>query len=78
MAKVKIFLEEGETREEVEESLAKSVNSQNSGDVHAQDTFQDPAMDDVAETMISSFSQIYQEMLQDVFQVLDQEYDKKW
>lgn len=78
MAKVKIFLEPGETLREAEDSIFKAMEHHNTGDVHSSDTFQDPAMDSVADRMVSVHSKIYQEMLQEIFEALDQEYSKKW
>lgn len=77
MAKVKIFLSPGETLQEAEDSLLKAMNHHNNGDVHSE-TFQDPAMDSVADRMIDAHSKIYKEMLEEIFETLDQEYSKKW
>lgn len=78
MAKVKIFLEDGETLRDAEDSLVKAISHHSSGDVHSNQTFQDPAMEAIADKMISIHSKIYQEMLQEIFEVLDQEYVKTW
>lgn len=78
MAKVKIFLEPGETIQDAEDSLMKSLVHHNSGDAHSNQTFQDPAMDAVADRMIDIHSKIYHEMMQEIYEVLDKEYVKKW
>ncbi len=74
MSKVKIYLAPGETLRDAEDSLLKALNHHNSGDVHVE-TFQDPAMDNVADRMISAHSKIYQEMLQEIFEELDKDYN---
>jgi hypothetical protein len=73
MAKVKIFLNPGETLRDAEDSLLKAMNHHNSGEVHTEG-FQDPAMDHVADRMISAHSKIYQEMLQEIFEELDKDF----
>lgn len=77
MAKVKIYLKEGETTEQVEESLIKAANYVNSGEVH-KEAFEDVAMEATSQLMITEFNKIYSEMLQEINQELDKEYDKKW
>lgn len=76
MAKVKIFLEENETVQDAEDSLFKALNHHNSGDVHASHTFQDPAMVAVADRMEDIHKKIYQDMMTEIFEVLDKEYVK--
>lgn len=77
MAKVKIYLEPGEDQRAAEDTLFKALNHHNSGDAHVE-TFQDPAMDDVADRMINIHSKIYHEMLQEISDCLDREHSKKW
>ena len=74
MSKVKIYLAPGETLRDAEDSLLKALNHHNSGDVHVE-TFQDPAMDSVADRMISAHTKIYNGMLQEIFEELDKEYN---
>jgi hypothetical protein len=76
MAKVKIFLEPGETERDAEDSLLKAINHHNSGDAHSESGFQDPAMQDVANKLVNAHSKIYHDMLQEIFEVLDKEYSK--
>ena len=73
MSKVKIYLAPGETLRDAEDSLLKALNHHNSGDAHVE-TFQDPAMDSVADRMVSIHSKIYHEMMQEIFAELDKEY----
>lgn len=77
MAKVKIFLEPGEDLRSAEDTLFKALNHHNSGDAHVE-TFQDPAMDAVADRMVDLHNKIYNEMLQEIFDTLDKEHSKKW
>lgn len=76
MAKVKIFLESGETVQDAEEALLKAMDHHNSGEVHSSHKFQDPAMVDVTEKMERLHQKIYQEMLAEIFDALDQDYRK--
>lgn len=76
MAKVKIFLEPGETIQDAEDSLLKAMVHHNSGDVHSSHSFQDPAMVAIANKMENIHAKIYQEMLQEIFETLDQEYSE--
>lgn len=74
MAKVKIFLEDGETLQDAEDSLFKAMNLHNSGDIHSSHSFQDPAMAILAAEMESIHNKIYKEMLDEIFETLDKEY----
>jgi hypothetical protein len=76
MAKVKIILDKDETQHEAEQALTKALNHHSSGDVHSSHAFQDPAMADVAKKMEDTFKKINQEMLQEISDVLDQDYLK--
>lgn len=76
MAKVKILLAPGENERDAEDLLLKSILHHNSGEVHAESGFQDPAMEDLANKMIGIHTKIYHEMLQEIFEVLDDEYKK--
>lgn len=73
MAKIKIFFEKGETERDAEDSLLKAMEFHNNGDAHAQE-FQDPAMTSVAHRMEELHQKMYQEMLMEIFEALDQEY----
>jgi hypothetical protein len=74
MAKVKIFLEPGETQQDAEDSLFKAMQHHNTGEVHSSHSFQDPAMVAVSQKMEKIHSEIYQDMLNEIFQELDKEY----
>ena len=73
MANVKILLEDGETTDQAEEKLYKALNSHRTGDIHTED-FEDSAMKHLADKMIEMHEQIYSELLQEVFEELDKEY----
>lgn len=74
MAKVKILLAKGESERDAEDLLLKSILHHSTGEVHAESGFQDPAMEDLANKMTNIHARIYQEMLQEIFEVLDAEY----
>ena len=75
MAKVKVLPGIGETLEQAEDALIKAMTSQATGDVH-QESFQDPAMAHTANKMEQSFKKIYQEMINEISDVLDKDYNK--
>lgn len=76
MSRVKIFLEPGETVQDAEDSFLKAMDLHNSGDIHSSHRFQDPAMIDISEKMENLHSKMYQEMLVEIFQALDEDYKK--
>lgn len=76
MGRVKIFVDPGETIEEVEDSLLKAIAHHNSGDVHEGENFEDPAMNDVAEKMKAIHEASYQVMLQEIFALLEKDYTR--
>lgn len=74
MAKVKIFLEPGETTRDAEDSLLKALVHHNSGEVHSSHKFEDPAMIAVSDKMTQLHDTIYKEMLAEIFEELDKDY----
>ncbi len=68
MAKVKIYLSPGETMQEAEETLQKAMDFHNNGEAHVQE-FQS-----VANKMEDLHRKMYQDMLREIFDALDQEY----
>lgn len=74
MAKIKIIADENETIEEAEKLLEKAMEFHSSGDAHDDESFDDPAMTDVLNDMENTHKRIYLEMMQEIFQVLDEEY----
>lgn len=74
MAKIKILLEKGETPEQAEEMLLKALTSQREGLAHTHhDTFEDPAMDHMAEMMEDFYAKQWEKMLKEIFEVIDEE-----
>ena len=73
MAKVKIYLEPGETQREAEEALHKAFITHANGEIH-KDNFQDPAMADAANLMENMFKKINTEMLEEINEALAEDY----
>lgn len=76
MGRVKIFVDKNETVEEVEDSLFKALNIRTTGENHDSDSFDDPAMRDIAARMKAIHDKIYHEILQEIFVELDKDYSK--
>ena len=74
MTKVKVIAEKGESLDEAEEKLYKALNAHRTGDLHTED-FSDPAMKDLVERMTLKHEIIYKEMMDEIFEVLDEEYN---
>jgi hypothetical protein len=75
MPNVKIFLDKDETPEQAEDLLFKAMESQRNGDIH-QDEFSDPAMRDLLDRMQKIYKDSYDELLQEIMEALDKEYNK--
>lgn len=76
MAKVKIFLEKGETLADADNALFKALNHHASGDVHLRESFDDPAMVDAANRMEELFKKQYKEMIDEIIATLESEYNE--
>ena len=74
MSKVTIVLEGDETHDEVEDNLLKALTSKVSGDIHAKEKFDDPALQHVAQTMERLHREIYQEMIEEIQEALVKEH----
>jgi hypothetical protein len=70
--KVKIEVQKGQTREEAEELLYKALDSHRTGAQHSQE-FQDPVMRELDAELQHVYGEIYQEMLEDIFEIIDKE-----
>lgn len=70
--KIKIERPAGMSQEEAENALYKALSMPREGNAH-QDSFQDPAMQDVANTMEQLHSQISEDMLEEILTELDKE-----
>lgn len=76
MGRIKIFVEDGETVESVENDLFKAISHHISGDAHNGESFEDPAMASVAEKMISAHDQMYKDMIKEINEELEKEHTK--
>lgn len=74
MAKVKIILDRGETQHDAEQALIKAINHHSSGEVHSSHVFTDPAAESAAYKMQDTFNKINTEMMEEIFQTLDEDY----
>ena len=74
MAKVKIILEKGESPSDADAMLLKALQLHSTGDVHIDESFDDPAMIDAAAHLERIHKQIYSEMLEEINDVIDAEY----
>lgn len=74
MAKVKIFLEKGESMADAEEMLSKALKLHSSGDIHVEESFDDPAMIHAAERMQNIHEDIYDDMLKEILEEINKEY----
>lgn len=74
MATVKIYLEGNETVEQAEEVLFKALTQKQ--ELDPKESFTDPAMIDVQEVLIKAQGEIYQRMLNRIFDVLDEEFQE--
>jgi hypothetical protein len=74
MAKVSIVLDKDESSLEAENQLLKALNYHASGDAHSKETFHDPAMIDVSMKMEKLHKDMYEEMVDEICELLDEEY----
>lgn len=72
MAEVRIRLLEGETPDEVEETLFKALKSQRTGELH-KDDFSDPAMAALLNEMLKLHSAEYSLLLEEVISELEKD-----
>jgi len=72
--KIKIGLRKGQTPEEAEEELFKALSEQRSGNSHSEE-FDDPIMEAIAQKIIEKHSQIWEASLEEINQLLDEEYE---
>lgn len=76
MAKVKIILEDGESELDADLALLKALNLHASGDIHLTESFDDPAMIDAQDRMIKIHEDMYKDMMDEIFNVIDDEYSE--
>lgn len=75
MAKVKVFLEDGETELDAQLAIYKALQLHNSGDVHTE-SFEDPAMIHAQQRFEEIHEKIYKEMIAEISQQLDEEFSE--
>lgn len=74
MAKVKIFLDKDETIEDAENQLQKALEFHSSGKAHVDDEFDDAAVEHTLEYMVKKHDEIYSDILDEIIQMLNEEY----
>lgn len=72
--KVKIVLAKNQSIEDAEEELLKALNFKRSGEIHG-DEFSDEVMEEAAQEMIKAHEDILKQTLDEINQVLDEEYE---
>ena len=70
--KAKIILEKNESRDEAEELLIKALESHRTGSSHTEE-FPDKAMEHIADILKGKHKDMFNEMLEDIFKLLDEE-----
>ncbi len=74
MPKIKVLLEKGETVFEAENLLLKALSSHTTGELHEEDRFEDPAMQDLVIRLEEEHSKMFKDMLSEIQEALDSEY----
>lgn len=74
MAKVKVYLEPGETEFDAEQALQKAFEHHSSGDAHNEESFDDPAMVDLANRLNQAHATMYAELTREITALLDEEF----
>jgi hypothetical protein len=69
MAKIKIFVEDGESEDSVRDLLEKALKQRKNRN-DSSEQFLDPAMDDVANKLIKLHEDIIKEIIEDISQEL--------
>lgn len=76
MSTVKIFLDPNETTDQAEANLYKALGFHVTGEAHAADQFSDPATNQVASVAKTAHEKMYEEMLVEIFAVLDEDFTR--
>lgn len=74
MARVKILLEPGESALDADHALHKALEHHASGDAHVEHGFGDPAMVDLSQRADQAHAKMYNEMIREITELLDEEY----
>jgi hypothetical protein len=72
MATIKIILDPHETEEEAQELLLKALTANDNGDAHVE-AFHQPAAREVFEQMERKHDEMWREMMEEIFLVLEEE-----
>ena len=70
MAKVQIFLEEGESIDQAQDTLFKALKAKRTGDSHISDAWDDDLMVVVEAKMVAIHEALYVELLKEIKEVL--------
>lgn len=60
---------------EADEVIYKALSMQTKGDTHLKESFEDPAMVDVSERLLSEHKKVYKEMISEIIEALESEYE---
>lgn len=71
--RVRITLDQGQSHDDGEEQLFKALEAHREGLPHDQDTFVDPAMEHQAQIIKAEYAVIFDAMMQEILDVLDEE-----
>lgn len=74
MAKIKVELEPGEDILSADEALFKALDHHRSGDAHLRESFDDPAMVDLSKRLFQAHEDIYEDMINEINEALDEDY----
>lgn len=74
MPKVKVFLEKGESDLDADIALYKALSAQMTGDIHATESFDDPAMVSASERFEQIHENTYKTMIEEIVEELEKEY----
>jgi hypothetical protein len=74
VSKVKVFLNKGETPLDADLSLLKAIELHSSGDIHVTESFDDPAMIEIAKKLETINKIVYANMIKEIIAALEDEY----
>jgi hypothetical protein len=72
--KIKIILDKNETKEDADAALLKALDLHRDGEVHLDASFEDAAMVDTEQRLRDTHDKIYQEMLEEINEALEDQY----
>lgn len=59
---------------DAENFIAKAIRFHSSGEVHDSESFPDPAMKDLNQTLVEMHAKTYQKIIEEISEALDQDY----